>query len=75
MVSAITVTTETAMGRSISVVEVLEIHMLTNAAAIMNPATRPRASAPDRANTLSAMRRWRPQRSIARAITKPPKNK
>jgi hypothetical protein len=56
---------ETATGSIISVVEVFDTHMLTNAVAAMTPNTSPRALEPASVTMVYAMRRCRCQRSSA----------
>ena len=65
--------TAAATGSSISVVAVLDIHMLMSAAAAMKPNTSRRLLPPPKARTIaSAMRLWAPLFSSARARMKPP---
>ena len=64
--------TESAMGTIITVVVVLNTHMLTSPAASMKPPTTLAGLAPTSATKFSAMRRWRPQRCMPSAMMKPP---
>ena len=64
--------TERTVGSIMTVVAMLEIHMLSVAEAIMNPATSMGGREPTKSMMVRAMRRCRPQRSMARAIMKPP---
>ena len=62
-----------ATGRSIKVVDVLEIHMLRKALAHIKPKTSRRGLVPPNARTMySAIRRWAPLRSRAAAKMNPP---
>jgi hypothetical protein len=56
-------------------VAVLEIHMERKAVAVMKPSTMRRVLEPMAAIMLRAIRRWRFQRSMARAKIKPPRNR
>ena len=63
-----------AMGRSMRLVAVLEIHMLRNAAAAMKPNTTPRSPEPPKTLTMpSARRRWAPLFSMAVDSMNPPR--
>jgi hypothetical protein len=65
----------TAIGASIKVVAVLEIHIDNSADAIMKPATIAAGRPPARATIESAMRSCRRQRSTHAASMKPPMNR
>ena len=62
------------IGSTVIAVAVFEIHIDRNAAAIMKPRTMRAGPPPTRRMMLSAMRRWRFQRCMVRAIMKPPMN-
>ena len=66
--------TEMAIGISISVVEVLEIHIESIADVIKNPNARRRGDVPTVVKVASAIRRWRPEHSTAFARKNPPSN-
>ncbi len=65
--------TASATGRSMSVVAVLDIHMLSTALAAMKPKTSRRLLLPPKARTMvSAIRRWAPLRARAVDRMNPP---
>ena len=70
-----TSTTDSTIGTIIAAVAVLETHMLMNAVAPIVPATMAFARVPTRRSVMNAMRRSSPQRAMASARTKPPKNR
>ena len=63
------------MGSIMSVVAVLEIHILSAAVAAMKPAISQRGLPPARTSTERAKRLCKSQRSNASAIRNPPMNK
>lgn len=63
------------IGRRRSVAAVLLIHMLRKAALPRKPATSRRGAVPTAPMIVSASLRWSPQRSIAAAMRKPPRNR
>ena len=70
-----TSTTDSTIGTIIAAVAVFETHMLRNAVAPMVPATIALGRVPTSRSVKKAMRRSRPQRAIASAITKPPRKR
>ena len=68
----IRLSTATPMGIIIKVAAVFDIHMESNAQAIMKPATSRRGDVPVRSMTARAMRPWSCQRCMAAAMKKPP---
>ena len=67
--------TERTIGTIIAAVAVFETHMLRNAVAPIVPATIAFGRVPTSRNVKKAMRRSSPQRAMASAITKPPRNR
>ena len=63
------------MGSIMTAVAVLDTHMLKKAVTPMKHATMPAGWSPAERRALSAMRRWSPQRCMARAMRKPPMNR
>ncbi len=68
-------TTLSAIGSIIAAVAVLETNMLSTAVASMIPATMFAGRVPTRRRVISAMRRSSPQRCMASASRKPPRNR
>ena len=65
--------TAKAIGSNMRVVAMLEIHMLRQPAAAMNPMTSRRPLVPPKSETIvSAIRRWAPLRSMAWESISPP---
>ena len=70
-----TSTTDSTIGTIIAAVAVFETHMLMKAVAPIVPATMALGRVPTSRSVMKAMRRSSPQRAIASASTKPPRNR
>ena len=68
-------TTLRAIGTIMAAHAVFETHMLRNAVTAMKPPTMAPGRAPTRRRMKNAMRRSRPQRSMDRPMTKPPRKR